>query len=104
MARHQVTDEHRKNTQFKSGSKAAREAGRKGGIRSGEVKNLKAMLLKVLNEGGYEKMVEVALREMENGNPKFWELIRDTVGEKPKEQIQAEVNTDVTISIELSDD
>jgi len=93
-----------KQTQFRSGDEATKRNGRKGGIRSGEVRNLKSLLLKVLDDGGYDKMVEVALREMENGNPKFWELIRDTVGEKPTEKIQADVNSDVTINIELSDD
>lgn len=98
-----------KKTQFKSGDKAAKECGRKGGINSGKSKNetktLRAMLLRVLNEEkGYEKMVDVALREMENGNPKFWELIRDTVGEKPTEKIQADVNTDVVINVTLSDE
>lgn len=82
-----------KDTRFRSGEKATRENGRKGGIRSGEVRNLKSLLLKALDKGGYDKMVEVALREMENGNPKFWELIRDTVGEKPTEKIQANVTT-----------
>lgn len=93
-----------RKTQFRSGDEATKKAGRKGGIRSGEVRNLKSLLLGALDKGGYDKMVEVAMREMESGNPRFWELIRDTVGEKPTEKIQADVNSDVNICIELSDD
>lgn len=65
---------------------------------------MKSMLLKAMDDGGYEKMVEVAMREMDNGNPRFWELIRDTIGEKPKEKVEAEVKQEVTINVELVDE
>lgn len=88
-------------TQFKSGLKAV-EAGRKGGIKSGEAKrekaNLKKQLQVFLEEEltdkhgnvmtGAEMMVKVAVKEMSKGNPKFWELIRDTAGFKPIDKIQ----------------
>lgn len=98
-----------KNTRFKSGSEAARKAGRKGGQNSGKSRNetklIKEALVKMLKEeDGYKKMAEVAMREMENGNAKFWELIRDTIGEKPKDEIVADVDTDITINIELTDE
>ena len=76
-----------KATQYRTGSEAARRNGRKGGIKSGESRNLKSMLIEVMKNGGYEKMVDVAMREMEAGNPKFWEMIRDTIGEKPTDSI-----------------
>lgn len=80
-----------------------RENGRKGGIRSGEVRREKANLKKQLQVfleaeatkdkngeplTGAELMVKVAAREMAQGNPKFWELIRDTAGFKPIDKIQ----------------
>lgn len=80
-----------------------RENGRKGGIRSGEVRREKANLKKQLQVfleaeatkdkngeplTGAELMVKVAVREMAQGNPKFWELIRDTAGFKPIDKIQ----------------
>ena len=37
---------------------------------------------------GAELMVKVAVKEMSKGNPKFWELIRDTAGFKPIDKIQ----------------
>ena len=45
---------------------------------------------------GAELMVKVAAKEMRDGNPRFWELIRDTAGFKPIDKIQvAEVDPDV---------
>lgn len=45
---------------------------------------------------GAEYMVQIAVREMRKGNPKFWELIRDTAGQKPIERIQiAEIDAEI---------
>lgn len=50
---------------------------------------------------GTELMVAVAVKEMSRGNPKFWELIRDTSGQKPVEQIMvAEVDPAVIDEVE----
>lgn len=79
-----------------------REMNRRGGIKSGEVRrekaNLKKQLQIFLEEDikdkhgnvmtGAEMMVKVAVKEMSKGNPKFWELIRDTAGFKPIDKIQ----------------
>lgn len=36
---------------------------------------------------GAQLMLQVAVKEMRKGNPKFWELLRDTAGYKPVERI-----------------
>lgn len=93
-----------------------REQTRKGGIRSGEVRREKANLkrqLQVFLESeatkdkngepltGAELMVKVAVREMAQGNPKFWELIRDTAGFKPIDKIQvSEIDQNVIDEVE----
>jgi hypothetical protein len=93
-----------------------RENGRKGGIRSGEVRREKAdlkrqLLLFLETEAtvdksgnpltGAELMVKVAAREMAKGNPKFWELIRDTAGFKPIDKVQVtEVDQSVIDEVE----
>lgn len=81
----------------------AAENGRKGGIASGKARREKADLrrqLQVFLESddykdkhgnkmtGAELMVKVAVKEMSKGNPKFWELIRDTAGFKPIDKLQ----------------
>lgn len=43
---------------------------------------------------GTELMVAVAVKEMSRGNPKFWELIRDTSGQKPVDKVE-QVNIDI---------
>lgn len=104
-----------KATQFKSGEEAAK-AGRKGGIASGEAKRERANLRKMLQVAlesddfkdkfgnkmtGAELMVKVAFKEMAKGNPKYWELIRDTAGFKPIDKIQvAEIDQNVIDEVE----
>lgn len=76
--------------------KEAREKGRKGGIKSGEVrrrrKTLKEELLLLLEakiEGKtmQEKISLSLIQEAVQGNVKAYETIRDTIGEKQKENI-----------------
>ena len=104
-----------KATQFKSGEEAAK-AGRKGGIASGEAKRERANLRKMLQVAlesddfkdkfgnkmtGAELMVKVAFKEMAKGNPKYWELIRDTAGFKPIDKIQvSEIDQSVIDEVE----
>ena len=50
---------------------------------------------------GTELLVAVAVKEMAKGNPKFWELIRDTSGQKPVEKVVvAEVEQSVIDEVE----
>lgn len=75
----------------------ARERGRKGGIKSGEVrakkKTLKEELIALLktkidNKTIQEKISFSLIQEALDGNVKAFETIRDTIGEKPIEQVQ----------------
>ena len=93
-----------------------REQCRKGGIASGKARREKADLKRQLQifleseaikdkDGepltGAELMVKVAVREMTRGNPKFWELIRDTAGFKPIDKIQvSEIDQNVIDEVE----
>ena len=79
--------------------KEARERGRKGGLASGEArrkrKTLKEELLLMLSEGDIQEKISIALiNEALNGNnagsvTKAFEVIRDTIGERPVEKVQA---------------
>lgn len=73
--------------------KEARERGKAGGIKSGQVrakrKTLKEELLLLLEKEQTQEKVSIALiQEAKKGNIKAFEVIRDTIGEKPKKQIQ----------------
>lgn len=78
-------------------TREARERGKKGGIKSGEVrakkKTLKEELIalletKVDNKTMQEKISLSLIQEALEGNVKAFETIRDTIGEKPVEQVQ----------------
>ena len=81
----------------------ARERGRRGGIKSGEVrrarKTLKEELLAILGDGDVQKNMALALiSEAVEGNnsgsvTKAFETIRDTTGEKPVDKVMV---SDVT--------
>lgn len=70
----------------------AREIGRKGGIKSGETrrkrKTLREELLALLATGNNQNKMSLAIIEKAlKGNTKAFEVIRDTIGEKPKEEL-----------------
>lgn len=93
-----------------------REMNRKGGINSGKSRREKADLRKVLQlwmatnvtndengepVTGAQFMAQVAVREMAEGNPKFWELLRDTAGFKPVDKVeQINVDAEYTASVD----
>ena len=100
MARHDISAYQFNSDQSRE---EAAENGRKGGIASGKARRERADLrrqLQIFLESddysdkhgnkmtGAELMVKVAAKEMAKGNPKFWELIRDTAGFKPIDKIQ----------------
>lgn len=66
----------------------AREKGKKGGKKSGEIrrarKTLKEELLLLLESGNTQNKISLALiQKALKGNIKAFEVIRDTIGEKP---------------------
>ena len=76
-----------------------------GGIASGESrrarKTLKEELLLLLSEGDTQKTVSVALlKKAMDGDTKAFEVLRDTIGEKPVDKVE---NKNVDIVIDLGD-
>ena len=90
--------------------------GRKGGIASGKAKREKAdfkakcqmwMETTVAHDEkgnpltGADLMIAVAGREIKEGSPRFWELMRDTAGFKPVDKVVvAEVEQEVIDEVE----
>lgn len=96
--------------------KLTAEEASKGGINSGKVRKEKADLRRLAQiwletevtkdkngdplTGG-QFMMAVAAKEIAKGNPKFWELMRDTAGQKPVEKIMvSEVDSSVIEEVE----
>lgn len=63
----------------------------RAGVASGMSRNLQSRLKQWAEDGGYDKMLAMAEAEIENGNTKMWELIRDTIGEKPSDKINLSI-------------
>lgn len=96
--------------------KLSQEEAKKGGINSGKVRREKAdfkrkcqiwmeTVVAADSNGnpmtGSDVMVATAARELSNGNPRFWELMRDTAGYKPVEKVMvAEVDQGVIDEVE----
>jgi hypothetical protein len=82
----------------------ARELGRKGGIASGEArrrkKSLKEELITLLENGNTQEKISLAIiQQALDGNTKAFEVIRDTIGEKPVDKLEADVSSDINIVI-----
>lgn len=83
----------------------ARELGRKGGIASGEArrrkKSLKEELITLLENGNTQEKISLAIiQQALEGNTKAFEVIRDTIGEKPVDKLEADVSSDINIVID----
>ena len=90
----------------KRSKKEARENGRKGGIKSGEVRKEKKLLKDILqtilelkDEAGVDNQtrINIALtKKALAGDVKAFEVIRDTLGQKPKDTLEL----DATVTYE----
>ena len=73
-------------------SEEAREYGRKGGIASGKARAIRKTFKEAINDNLDDKtladMIKAMIKETKKGNTRAFELLRDTVGEKPIEQVQ----------------
>ena len=89
-----------------SSKKEARERGRNGGLASVEArrkrKTPKEELLLILSEGETQQSVTLALIEKAmSGDTKAFEVIRDTIGEKPIDKVMiADVEPSVIAEVE----
>ena len=77
--------------------KEARERGKNGGIASGkaraERKTLREELLTLLAQDNFQEKISLSLlMKATSGDTKAFEVIRDTIGEKPKENISVGVS------------
>lgn len=79
-----------------------KEIARKGGIKSGEVRREKKLLkeyleaiLSIKDDKGIDKSTKIVIAlvdRAEIGDTKAFEVIRDTLGQKPKDEIKATVS------------
>ena len=84
-----------------------REMARKGGIASGKARKEKKLFKEAIEKKlgqSIDSMIDSMIEQANKGNVQAITFLRDTVGEKPTDKIEADVNNDVNITIELSDE
>ena len=101
-----------KGTPFRTSDERAREAGKLSGIARKEKGDLRKLCQLWMEEEvatgkdgekitGGQMMVRVAVKEVAKGNPRFWELLRDTAGFKPVDKVMvSEVEPAVIAEVE----
>ena len=83
-----------------------RENGRKGGIKSGETrrkrKTLREELLALLETDKYQEKISLSLiKQAVAGNTKAFEVIRDSIGEKPNDKLELEQTKPFEVNINI---
>jgi hypothetical protein len=84
-----------------------REIARKGGIASGKARKEKKLFKEAIEKQlgqSLDSMIAAMIEQASKGNVQAITFLRDTIGEKPTDKVEAEVNTDVVINIELTDE
>lgn len=84
-----------------------RELARKGGIKSGESRREKKLFKEAIEKKlgkSLDSMIDSMIKQAQKGNVQAITFLRDTIGEKPTDKLEADVNSDININIELSDD
>lgn len=80
-----------------------RELNKKGGIKSGEVRREKKLLKELLEEAlltetdtgnKYIDITRALIEQAATGNVKAFEVIRDTMGQKPTEKVENTLKVD----------
>lgn len=81
--------------------------GRKGGIRSGEAKREKKLFKEAIEKKlgkSLDEIVDALIDTAKLGNVQSAVFLRDTIGEKPTDKMEADLTGDISINIDLSDD
>ena len=94
------------NKRSKKAQREIQEKGRKANKAKCEArKTLKEELLLLLSEGNTQNKLSLALIEKAmNGDTKAFEVIRDTIGEKPTDKIEQSGELNNTITVKLAGD
>ena len=85
----------------------AKKRGRNGGIKSGEARREKKLFKEAIEKQlgqSIDSMISSMIDQAQKGNVQAITFLRDTIGEKPTDKVEADLNTDVTINIELTDE
>ena len=83
------------------------ENGRKGGIASGEAKREKKLFREAIEKKlgkSLDEIVDSMISQAIGGNVQATTFLRDTIGEKPTDKLEADIDSNVVINVEIDDD
>ena len=90
------------NKRSKKAQRRIQEMGRKANKAKIEArKTLREELLALLEKDNTQERISLSvIQKALKGDTKAFEIIRDTIGEKPKEEINANVNTEIKVTLD----
>ena len=93
-------------TQFRTGKEQV-EIARKGGIASGEARREKRLFRDAIEKklgASLDEIIEAMIVKASSGDVQATTFLRDTIGEKPTDKLEADLDTNVVINVEIDDD
>lgn len=93
-------------TQFRTGKEQV-EIARKGGIASGEARREKRLFRDAIEKklgDSLDNIIEAMINKASEGDVQATAFLRDTIGEKPTDKLEADLDTNVVINVEIDDD
>lgn len=87
-------------------SEEVREMGRKGGIASGKARREKKLFREEIEKqlgASIADIIKATIEESKKGNIQASTFLRDTIGEKPTDKLEADLNQDITINIDIEE-
>jgi len=95
---------------FKKGERSSEEAaanGRKGGIASGEARREKKLIkediLRRMSETDWDEMIDNLIKKAKE-NTKDFEILRDSIGQKPVQDVNISGETEMVIKVGITND
>ena len=83
-----------------------REMGRKGGIASGKARREKKLFREEIERQlgqSIADIIKAAIEKSKQGDIQASVFLRDTIGEKPTDKVEADLNQDITINIDIEE-
>lgn len=81
-----------------------REIARQGGIASGKARKEKKLFREEIEKqlgSSIADIIKATIEESKKGNIQASTFLRDTIGEKPTDKLEADLSQDITINIDI---
>lgn len=93
-------------TQFRTGKEQV-EIARKGGIASGEARREKRLFRDAIEKklgASLDEIIEAMIIKASTGDVQATTFLRDTIGEKPTDKLEADIDSNVVINVEIDEE